>query len=132
MAKLCQYYLFRYAGRIGLLILAANVLVASIPRCDLLLSLLNPASEQAAVDQDEHASCHEQAGPVNDGEVRLSNHNLCKCSLLQFFSIPVQSLDHQPYIVFKPQFLYEFGFDMRQEWSEFIPAIEPPYPKIQA
>jgi hypothetical protein len=132
LLKLCHHYLLKYAGRIGLLLLAANVLVSSIPRCDLLLSVLSPASNHTAVEQDEHASCHEQAASAEKGGALLTNQNLCKCSLLQFLSIPVQSLNHQSHIVFNPQFLYEFAFDLRQAWSEYIPAIEPPYPKILA
>jgi hypothetical protein len=116
-------------GRVGLLILAANVLIASIPRCDLLFSMLNSVAGERTALRDEPMSCHGQPSSNAETGVRVSDNSPCRCLLLRFLSFPVQSLNYQEHIVYRPQFLYEFNFELLSVWSDFLPAIEPPYPK---
>lgn len=117
-------------GRVGLLILAVNVLIASIPRCDLLVSVLRTVSGEPAAIQDELMSCHGQPSSDTGTAVQISDDSPCQCLLQQFLSFPVQALNYQAYIVYKPQLLYEFKFDVQLIWSNLLSAIEPPYPKI--
>jgi len=119
-------------GRVGLLLLAANVLIASIPRCDLLLSVLSSTSGERAAIQDDPMSCHSMASQGIGTSAQVSTDSPCQCSLLKFLSFPVQSLNYQDFIVYRPKFLYEFKFDLQSFWSEFLPGIEPPYPKLRA
>lgn len=115
----------RWISRLGLIVLALNIMIASIPRCEMILTMLQHPSTVTA----EHSSCHEAAAPVNPEDSRLKSDRLCACSLLKFMAFHLPQLDFQSFVIFRVQTERLLSFAWQAPFTEFTPGIEPPYPK---
>lgn len=114
-----QSRVFAYIRRIALIWLAANVCIASIPRCNALFSAwLN----SAPVEEHCHAAPDPQLPALHAG-------HLCQCSLLSFVFSSVQWQDPRHEIQAPASRASLISFVYQPQASELDLDIESPPPK---
>lgn len=113
--------------------LLLNLCVATIPRCDSILEVLERTMTQqswAALihhgSAPERVPCHDAQSPH---EAQLSSHKVCECSLVKFVCVTLDNLNPADFIGFKVESITLITFEMPR-WNS-IPSRgpEPPYPK---
>lgn len=109
--------------------LLLNLCVATIPRCDAILSVLQHTlkiqSWATLVHHSDAMPCHdaETAGP------HISPDKLCECSLVKFVFVTLPQFDPQRFIGFQIQTTQLLSFDIPQ-WNPLAQkGPEPPYPR---
>lgn len=122
----------KYLNLFAILWLAINVAIASVPRCDSLLSFLKIHSHDASA----ALSCHEDAShdpavkSSNPGQTKISAYDLCPCSISTFAYAVLKFENPSDFIVVKS---IVFAPDTQlppHYYLNYSPAIEPPYPKF--
>ncbi|MBC7531739.1 MAG: hypothetical protein H7318_09185 [Oligoflexus sp.] len=109
-----------YLRKVAWLWLAANVCIASIPRCDALFSAwLTTASLE------EH--CHEDQASERPA---LQSAHLCQCSLLSFVFNTVQWSDPTQVILAAESYPSLSGYLYRSTALDLALEIESPPPKV--
>lgn len=105
------------------LYLLLNLCVATIPRCDNILAVLQHGLKQQLT---ETPSCHDHK---ISHKAAIQGHHLCECTLVKFVFITLPNFDHQSFIAFRIQtstliqFEYTFGLASAPQ------GPEPPYPR---
>lgn len=105
--------------------LLLNLCVATIPRCDNILTVLQQTlNKRSELSQAE--SCHDM-GPSTAAHV--GHDHICECSLVKFVFVTLPNFDPQRFIGFRIQTSTLIQFD-NPLWN---PAAqkgpEPPYPR---
>jgi hypothetical protein len=120
------------SSRLGLLLLACNIFICSIPRCDFLRALVLDTQDMLQADskgKDSMQHCHGSSDSNSRDVEQLTAPGLCQCELLRFVSTlppePVRSVSH----AHLSPLTWELSQLVMSARSSFIPAIEPPYPK---
>lgn len=120
-------------SRLGLLLLACNLLICSIPRCDFLRAVVEDALTRMQADDVAHRMqpCHESSKTdFARDEAHISQPALCKCELLRFVStLPLDPIRTVGIGRLSP-LTWELVPVVKEFHSTFIPAIDPPYPKV--
>lgn len=121
------------SSRLGLLLLACNIFICSIPRCDFLRVLVLDNQDMLQSDnkgQDSMQHCHGSSDSNSRDVEQLTAPGLCQCELLRFVSTlppePVRSVN----LAHLSPLTWELSQLVMSARSSFIPAIEPPYPKV--
>jgi hypothetical protein len=121
------------SSRLGLLLLACNLFICSIPRCDFLRALVQDTQGMLQADstgQDSMQHCHGSTDSNSRDVTQLTEPRLCQCELLRFVSTlppePIRSVN----IAHLSPLTWELAHLVMSARSSFIPAIEPPYPKV--
>jgi hypothetical protein len=112
--------------RAGLLVLAMNVILVSIPRCDMVLSLLQHHGIHEA---DAAESCHEVSVPHDGKSAAWTSHRICECTLFSFMAFHAPELKLHEHVAFRVQSERLLIFPWHAFLSDFQPLLEPPYPK---
>lgn len=115
--------------RLGLFVLALNVVLVSIPRCDMILAVLQHHGMQAAHASMEGESCHDQAAPQDAGSEAWTSHRICECSVFQFMAFHAPEMNLNEHVAFRVQSERLLTFPWNAFLSDFTPPLEPPYPK---
>lgn len=110
--------------------LILNVSIATIPRCDQVLDLLQGAlpgqvghgSSSAAVHCESHDQGHGSQGPA------IAPDTLCRCSLAQFIPLQLTPIAQEPEGIAPPRVLHliAFRYDLRAQDFARAPDIPPP------
>ncbi len=121
----------KWAKRFGLLLLLSNLVLASIPRCEFIFSALQH-SLALGEDQPELAdSCHEsEPGGTMPSVRQWQKDRLCACFLLRFMAFYAPALDVDSAVIFRIQSERLLNFEWLDSTADFLPMIEPPYPKV--
>jgi hypothetical protein len=75
------------SSRVGLLLLACNLFICSIPRCDVLRAAVQDTLSWTLSDDGDGESmhhCHESSSTASHDMTQLSEPKLCKFELLRF------------------------------------------------
>jgi len=123
-------FLRALTSHLALIVLSLNIFICSIPRCNLVFMAIQESDTLQEEVAEASSHCHDEAGPDLQGLVKFSSPHLCQCQLLQFVSI----LPAEPVRSFAPTIQapihWEISFIVSDRWADFIPSIEPPYPKV--
>jgi len=103
--------------------LLINLCVASIPRCDTIISALQHSLKKELT---EASSCH---SPRTSHRVTLQNAHICECTLVKFICVTLPSYDPQKFIGFRIQTSTLVQFDYLFSLASPIQGPEPPYPR---
>lgn len=125
----------RFLSQFAILWLAINVGIASVPRCDTLLSFLKLHAHDQTLDLSCHGESLHSAPSVpanrsDPAQAKILAYDLCPCSISIFayavlsFENPSDfiAVDAEPFTPFtpiKPDF-----------YENHAAAIDPPYPKL--
>ncbi|WP_141734388.1 hypothetical protein [Oligoflexus tunisiensis] len=115
---------------LGLLVLALNVVLVSIPRCELILSFFLHHEQHELAHGDVMESCHHSDGPVDAQSPALTAERLCECSILSFMAFHAPALNLHEHVAFRIQSERLLIFPWKAFLSDFQPLPEPPYPKV--
>ncbi len=127
--KFCISALDKLFEYVAIAILAFNLCVASIPRCNFVFALLQHSLLSDGDAGNQPSVCHE-ARQSSKHESRISNEDLCRCSLLQYMAFVPSNFDPREYIYFRESQSRLIVFASQNELVNFILGPEPPYPKI--
>lgn len=116
--------------RLGLFVLALNVVLVSIPRCDMILAVLQHQGMQVAHAAMEAESCHDQSVPLDKHAKAWTSHRICECSVFQFMAFHAPELNLNEHVAFRVQSERLLTFPWKAFLSDFTPSLEPPYPKV--
>jgi hypothetical protein len=105
------------------LYLLLNLCVATIPRCDNLLSVLQHGLKRELT---EAPSCHEHK---ISQKTAIQNLHLCECALVKFVFVTLPTIDHQRYIGFRIQTSTLIQFEYKFAPISALKGPEPPYPR---
>ncbi|HET9239143.1 MAG TPA: hypothetical protein VFO10_17925 [Oligoflexus sp.] len=105
------------------LYLLVNLCVATIPRCDTILSVLQHSLRK---ELSEAPSCH---SPKISHKSALQNAHLCECALVKFVFVTLPAFDPQKFIGFRIQTSTLIQFDYIFSLPSNIQGPEPPYPR---
>lgn len=119
----------RYLQSLGLLFLALNIVLVSIPRCEIVLSLLQHQGWPLAETGDEASACHDAAVPVDGQSQALTSQRFCECFVFQFMAFHAPQLNLHEHVYFRIQSERLLTFPLKNTPSDFQPLVEPPYPK---
>jgi len=119
----------RYLQSLGLLFLVLNIVLVSIPRCEIVLSLLQHQGWPLAETVDEGAACHDAAASVDGQAQAFTSQRFCECFVFQFMAFHVPQLNLHEHVYFRVQSERLLTFPMKYTPSDFQPPVEPPYPK---
>ncbi len=112
--------------RVGLIALALNIMLVSIPRCDMIFAVLQHQN-LAAMDGE---SCHDQALPADGKSKTWTSHRICECSIFQFMAFHAPELDLNEHVAFRIQSERLLTFPWNAFLTDFQPLLEPPYPRV--
>lgn len=115
--------------RAGLLVLALNIVLVSIPRCDMILAVLQHHGSPAVDTAAEGESCHGTAMPTAGKHKAWTSHRICECSVFQFMAFHAPELNINEHVAFRIQSERLLTFPWNAFLSDFQPLLEPPYPK---
>jgi hypothetical protein len=105
------------------LYLLMNLCVATIPRCDTILSVFQHSLKK---ELSEAPSCH---SPKTSHGTALQNAHLCECTLVKFVFVTLPTFDPQQFIGFRIQTSTLIQFDYIFTLPSNIQGPEPPYPR---
>ncbi len=105
------------------LYLLLNLCVATIPRCDNILAVLQHGLKQQLIDA---PACHDQK---ISHKAAVQSAHLCECTLVKFVFITLPSFDHQRHIAFRIQTSELIRFDYTFGLASVSKGPEPPYPR---
>lgn len=111
------------------MVLVLNIVLASIPRCEIVLSILQHQGWPLAQKEPAAPACHDMAVPVDAQSQALTSQRFCECSLFQFMVFHVSQLQLHEHVYFRIQTERLLTFPIKNMLSEFQPIMEPPYPK---
>jgi hypothetical protein len=103
--------------------LLLNLCVATIPRCDSILSIFQHGLTQALT---ETSSCHDHA--LSQDSAIQSGH-LCECTLVKYVFVTLPNYNPQAFIGFRVQNSTLIQFDYIFAISSNLQGPEPPYPR---
>lgn len=117
---------------LGLCFLVMNIVLVSIPRCELIADLFWQHFVGHEADQKQTLSCHssESQNKVHEGEILETQKRFCECFVFQFVAFDLPSLNWQDHVYFRIQTERILIFPSLQLLTDFLPPIEPPYPKV--
>ena len=113
-----------------LLVVAANLVLVSVPRCEFIYSLLHNSASHSRDASSSTQSCHASQNEKDDGQSHLSSDQLCKCSLLCFMPGISGYFDIRDFVQIRPRASWRHFFDYSAQLADYSSAPEPPYPKI--
>jgi hypothetical protein len=105
------------------LYLLVNLCVATIPRCDTILSVLQHSLKK---ELSETPSCH---SPKTEHTTSIQNPLLCECTLVKFVFVNLPAFDPQKFIGFRVQTSTLIQFDYIFSLPSNLQGPEPPYPR---
>lgn len=115
--------------RVGLLVLALNIVLVSIPRCDTILAVFQYHGILAPETAAEGESCHDTTVPSDGKSKAWTSHRICECSVLQFMAFHMPELNLNEHVAFRIQSERLLTFPWSVFLSDFQVLIDPPYPK---
>jgi hypothetical protein len=116
--------------RLGLLILAMNVVLVSIPRCDMVYAVLQHHGMAAVDTAADMESCHDTAMSHEGSGQAWTSHRICECSVFQFMAFHAPELNLNEHVAFRIQSERLLTFPWIAFLTDFQPLLEPPYPKV--
>ncbi len=114
--------------RVGLLVLALNIMLVSIPRCDMIFTVLQHQNSMDAPTDGE--SCHGQGLPADGKSKAWTSHRICECSIFPFMAFHAPELDLNEHVAFRVQSERLLTFPWNAFPTDFQPLLEPPYPRV--
>ena len=125
--------LFKTLAGIYLLL---NLSVATIPRCESILNLLQHVMRQNSLasfalghKDDKAENCHPSPAST---QTQISHSRICECSLVTFVAVRLEPFDHHRYIEFKIQSITFLSFSPPIWNPMLVEGPEPPYPRRSA
>ena len=103
--------------------LLVNLCVATIPRCDTIISVLQHSLKK---ELSETPSCH---SPKTSHGSTIQNAHLCECTLVKFVFVTLPAFDPHQFIGFRIQTSTLIQFDYIFSLPSNIQGPEPPYPR---
>ena len=114
--------------------LLLNLCIATIPRCDSILELLQQSmnSESLATLVHHHqpepqGSCHKVTPSQN---ALISTDKVCECSLVKFVFVTLEKFDAERFIGFRIQTTTLLSFELPLWNPAALKGPEPPYPRL--
>jgi len=104
--------------------LLMNLCVATIPRCDNILAVLQHSLITKAP---EAPACHDTT-PATTGTA-ISNKRLCECTLVKFVFVTLPNFDPQSLIGFRIHSSTLIQFEIALWNPAALKGPEPPYPR---
>lgn len=105
------------------LYLLLNLCVATIPRCDSILSMFQHGMSQTLT---ETPSCHDH---TNSQDSAIQSGHLCECTLVKYVCVTLPSYNPLAFIAFRVQTSTLLQFDYIFALSSNSQGPEPPYPR---
>jgi hypothetical protein len=105
------------------LYLLVNLCVATIPRCDHILSILQHGLSQQLI---EAPACHDHKVSQKSA---LQNGHVCQCTLVKFVFVTLPDFNPQEFIAFRVQTSTLIQFDYIFAPTFTTQGPEPPYPR---
>ncbi|WP_141734550.1 hypothetical protein [Oligoflexus tunisiensis] len=105
------------------LFLLLNLCIATIPRCDHVLAVIQHTLNQ---DLSETASCHDHGNP---NQVAFQDGHVCQCHLVKFVFVTLPGFNPESFIQFRVQTSTLIQFDYASGPSSHDQGPEPPYPR---
>ncbi|HYX36223.1 MAG: hypothetical protein M3Q07_06240 [Pseudobdellovibrionaceae bacterium] len=103
--------------------LLLNLCVATIPRCDNILSVLQHTLDKQ---WNETPDCHDHQVSQT---AAISSHRICECALVKFVFVTLPQFDPQRFIGFRIQSTTVLAFEYTFGLSVAPQGPEPPYPR---
>lgn len=104
---------------------ALNLVMASVPRCDLILSAVHKSFTSA------DAGMHDHCAPkIDSKKPALNDHRLCGCILAKMVFGRLPEVRHEPIVTRQPHALAILEFSYFFTVSQHISSIETPPPRI--
>ncbi len=122
----------RWCYACAYLFLVANLILASIPRCQILVSLWNAGEELMQKAAAPVMSCHEAKVEQKSDPLlpQIKQDHTCRCSLASYVPLFYQEFDPRPYVQFRAQSVRILKFFPPPTLISLSLGPEPPYPKV--